>query len=219
MLDASFRRDIKRMDEVLQRLENPPDWNILGTNKKTRHGASPCHSFAAAHADKFHADELLKPVESSRVNVAELSQPLCTAIQIALFNKLQAAGVRPAAVVGHSSGEIAAAYATGAISFEAAIISAYYRGFVTTQQALEGAMAAVGLGRQDASKFLNDGVVVACENSPSSVTISGDKVKVLEVIAKVKSESPDTLARLLKVDMAYHSRTFAPPQPLESSVI
>lgn len=111
--------------------------------------------------------------------------------------------------MGHSSGEIAAAYATGAISFEAAIIAAYYRGFVTTQQILEGAMAAVGLGREDASKFLVDGVVVACENSPSSVTISGDKEKVVEVISRVKSESSDTLARLLKVDMAYHSRTFA----------
>lgn len=202
------------MDEVLQRLENPPDWNILGKNNRNRHGASPPHSSVAAHADKFIVDELLKPAESSRVNVAELSQPLCTAIQVALFNKLQAARVRPAAVVGHSSGEIAAAYATGAISFEAAIIAAYYRGFVTTQQVLEGAMAAVGLGRKDASKFLVDGVVVACENSPSSVTISGDEEKVLEVITKVKSESPDTLARLLKVDMAYHSRTFAtPPLP------
>jgi acyl transferase domain-containing protein len=113
--------------------------------------------------------------------------------------------------VGHSSGEIAAAYATGAISFDAAIITAYYRGFVTTQQKLEGAMAALGLSPQQASRFLFEGVVVACENSPSSVTISGDKKRILEVMAKVKSESPDTLARLLQVDMAYHSRMFPTP--------
>lgn len=150
----------------------------------------------------------MKPAETSRVNTAELSQPLCTAIQVALFHKLSSAGVRPAAVVGHSSGEIAAAYATGAISFEAAIIAAYYRGFVTKQQTLEGAMAAVGLGPREASGYLVDGVVVACENSPTSVTISGDKDKVVEVISRIKSECPDTLARLLKVDMAYHSRKF-----------
>lgn len=150
----------------------------------------------------------MKPAATSKVNTAELSQPLCAAVQVALFNKLSSAGVRPAAVVGHSSGEIAAAYATGAISFEAAIIAAYYRGFVTKQQALEGAMAAVGLGPKEASGYLVDGVVVACENSPTSVTISGDKDKVVEVISKIKSECPDTLARLLKVDMAYHSRTF-----------
>lgn len=135
-----------------------------------------------------------------------MSQPLCTAIQLALVNRLRAAGVKPTAVVGHSSGEIAAAYAAGAISFEAAIICAYYRGYVTKQQTLAGAMAAVGLGRQAVSKFLIDGVVVACENSPQSSTISGDKEKVMEVIARIKAEMPDVLARPLKVDMAYHSR-------------
>lgn len=73
-------------------------------------------------------------------------------------------------------------------------------------------MAAVGLGPKEASRYLVDGVVVACENSPTSVTISGDKDKVLEVVSKIKSECPDTLARLLKVDMAYHSRMFTNPQ-------
>lgn len=125
---------------------------------------------------------------------------------MALVNKLRAVGIKPTAVVGHSSGEIAAAYATGAISMEAAIIFAYYRGHVTKQQTLVGAMAAVGLGPQDVSRFLTEGVVAACENSPQSCTISGDKDKVLEVIAKIKAELPDCLARPLKVDMAYHSR-------------
>lgn len=72
-------------------------------------------------------------------------------------------------------------------------------------------MAAVGLGPEEAPRYLVDGVVVACENSPNSVTISGDRGKVVEVISKVKAECPDTLARLLKVDMAYHSRMFATP--------
>ena len=89
---------------------------------------------------------------------------------------------------------------------DVAIIFAYYRGFVTKKQGLDGAMAAVGLGPQDVTKFLCDGVVVACENSPSSTTISGDREKVLDVVAKIKAEMPDMLARPLKVDMAYHSR-------------
>ena len=67
-------------------------------------------------------------------------------------------------------------------------------------------MAAVGLGRDEVASYLVPGVIVACENSPSSVTLSGD-VKPLEgVLATLKSEQPDTLARRLKVDMAYHSR-------------
>jgi malonyl CoA-acyl carrier protein transacylase len=152
------------------------------------------------------AEELQKAAEHSQISVAELSQPLCTALQIALWNKLSSTGIRPAAVVGHSSGEIAAAYAAGSISMDAAIIAAYYRGFVTKKQTSTGAMAAVGLGPKDVAKFLIDGLVIACENSSSSTTISGDREKVLGAVAKIKEELPDVLARPLKVDMAYHSR-------------
>ncbi|KAH7115402.1 hypothetical protein B0J13DRAFT_654214, partial [Dactylonectria estremocensis] len=154
-------------------------------------------------------EELLKPAETSKTGTAEFSQPLCTAIQVALVNKLRTAGIKPTGVVGHSSGEIAGAYAAGAITMEAAIISAYYRGYVTKQQTIEGAMAAVGLGPEAVSKYLTDGVVVACENSGQSSTISGDRKKVLEVVSRIKSEMPDVLARPLKVDMAYHSHHMA----------
>lgn len=152
------------------------------------------------------ADELLKPAGLSRVDRAELSQPLCTALQIALFRHLERIGVSAEAVVGHSSGEIGAAYAAGFLTLEYAVALAYYRGLVTTKQTVAGSMAAVGLGAQDATHFLKDGVVVACENSPSSTTISGDRDAVEEVVAAIKDAQPDTFARALKVDMAYHSR-------------
>jgi acyl transferase domain-containing protein len=131
---------------------------------------------------------------------------LCTAIQIALVNALARSGIKPKAVVGHSSGEIAAAYATGALGIEEAMIVAYYRGYFTRQQTLSGGMAAIGLGRDAASEFLKDGVVVACENSPSSTTISGDLDQLAKVMESIKAERPDVLVRQLKVDMAYHSR-------------
>jgi len=137
---------------------------------------------------------------------------LTTALQIALFNRYAALGLAPTAVVGHSSGEIAAAYAAGYISMDEAIIVAYYRGYVTTKQTRDGAMAAVGLGAHDLSEFLREGVVLACENSPQSSTISGDRAKVLEVVEAIKKKLPETLARPLKVDIAYHSRKSAHPQ-------
>lgn len=146
----------------------------------------------------------------SRVNSAEFAQPLCTAIQIALVNALNRAGVKPKAVIGHSSGEIAAGYATGALSMEEALIIAYYRGYVTKQQTLSGGMAAIGLGRDATAEFLIDGVVIACENSPSSTTISGDLDKMSQVVDAIKAQQPDALARQLKVDMAYHSRKDPP---------
>ena len=69
-----------------------------------------------------------------------------------------------------------------------------------------GGMAAVGLNANSASQFLGNGVVIACENSPDSATISGDLHELGKVIREIKDQRPDVLVRQLKVDMAYHSR-------------
>jgi acyl transferase domain-containing protein len=66
-------------------------------------------------------EELSKDEQSSRVSDSELSQPLTTAIQVALVDLLATLGVTPQYVCGHSSGEIGAAYAAGALTLEAAI--------------------------------------------------------------------------------------------------
>ena len=116
-------------------------------------------------------------------------------------------GISPAAVVGHSSGEIAAAYASGALTLQEAIVVAYLRGLAFTKQYIRpGAMAAVGLGRDDVGPYLVDGIVIACENSPVSITLSGDKDKIDAVIERILHDSPDVFARRLRVEMAYHSR-------------
>lgn len=116
--------------------------------------------------------------------------------------------LRPDAVLGHSTGEIAAAYASGALSLSAAITVAYYSGHAAQHLAGEGAMAAVGLGRGDVETYLagEDGVVVACENSPQNVTLSGDKAALEGVLAKIKADHPDRVARLLRVERAFHSQ-------------
>ncbi|KOS21700.1 Lovastatin nonaketide synthase [Escovopsis weberi] len=179
-----FRKSLAAMDQILQGFRIPPSWSII--------------------------EELQKPADVSQVNCAELAQPLCTALQIALYQELARGGVRPAAVVGHSSGEIAAAYAAGRISLEYALAAAYYRGYVTRSGGRSGAMAAVGLSAADASRFLRPGVCVACENSPSSTTISGDREALEVVVMTLKAEMPDVFARLLKVEMAYHSHQMQP---------
>jgi acyl transferase domain-containing protein len=144
------------------------------------------------------------------IDKAELSQPLCTAVQVALINLLRKWGLSPAAVVGHSSGEIAAAYAAGAFTSDVAIRLAYLRGFVTKYVKRHGAMAAIGLGRCAVESFLTPGVVIACENSGSSVTISGDKDVVQRAMANINIHRPEVLVRKLKLDVAYHSRKFHP---------
>ncbi|KAL0942745.1 polyketide synthase [Colletotrichum truncatum] len=153
--------------------------------------------------------ELLKRGKKSRLELAEVSQPLCTAVQIGLLDSLASVGVKPDAVVGHSSGEIAAAYASGALTAQEAIVTAFHRGSVAKLQNRAGAMAAIGLGWDDVKTYLEGTTAtVACENSPSSVTISGDTKAVEAVVQKIKQSPPngkEVLARLLKVDKAYHS--------------
>lgn len=112
----------------------------------------------------------------------------------------------PDSVVGHSSGEIAAAYAAGAIDVEDAIVIAYLRGQATKSLSKPGAMAAVGKGAEWVRELLPEGVVVACQNSGSSTTVSGDSDAVMAFIDRVKEVDAEAFVRLLRVEQAYHSR-------------
>lgn len=143
--------------------------------------------------------------DQTTMDRAECSQPLCTAIQLAMVNLLASCDIHPSKVIGHSSGEIAAAYASGAISMETAIILAYYRGQVSSQSEGKGAMMAVGMNPKQVSSYITGGVVVACYNSPESVTLSGDKASLEDVASRIRSETPDTLMKMLPVQVAYHS--------------
>jgi NADPH:quinone reductase-like Zn-dependent oxidoreductase/malonyl CoA-acyl carrier protein transacylase len=154
-----------------------------------------------------------KDVDNTRVNLAEFSQPLCTALQCALVDLLRSWGIVPHAVVGHSSGELAAAYCIGAMTLETTMTAAYYRGVVAAslmepgKLRKKGAMMAVALGKKDVEpilKTLTRGVVrVACENSPINVTVSGDADGVDELY-DILHNTP-VFKRKLKVDVAYHS--------------
>lgn len=161
--------------------------------------------------------ELLHPEGESNINQAEFAQPATTAIQIALVNLLIAQGVRPSAVVGHSSGEIGAAYAAGLLSQETALQVAFHRGFMATavkRRGLpQGAMASIGLSEHDVTPYLRNlstgEVVVACINSPHSVTVSGDAEAIDEVIARIDYAEPSIFKRKLRTDTAYHSHHMA----------
>lgn len=138
-------------------------------------------------------------------NEAELAQPLCTAIQIGLVNLLRYWGIKPDSVAGHSSGEIAAAYAAGAIPLSTAIILGYYRGQVTKLQKEPGGMVVLGLNKSAVLPYLAKGVTVACENSPSNITLSGTSETLEEAIKRISFDFPDALCKRLPMEVAYHS--------------
>lgn len=153
-----FEETIDELDEVLRALgEDAPDWSI----KQQLQDADNLFSEAA------------------------VTQPVCTAIQIALVNLFDSWGIRPTATIGHSSGEIAAAFTSGFISAEDAITAAYYRGILSTElgRKYQAAMAAVGLGALESQPFLEEAaqgeiLTVACVNSKTSTTISGSEAAI-----------------------------------------
>ncbi|OBU00869.1 putative Hybrid PKS-NRPS biosynthetic cluster [Pseudogymnoascus verrucosus] len=158
-------------------------------------------------------EELSKAPEVSSVMQAEFSQPLCTAVQIVLVDLLRASGIEFSAVVGHSSGEIGAAYASGFLTASDAIRVAYYRGVLGSLANADGAMLAAGTSMEDATELcrlpvFRDRITVAASNSPASVTLSGDR-KAIER-AQLILEDESKFARMLKVDKAYHSHHMAP---------
>lgn len=188
-------KNVRILDKALQSLPDPPSWSIET-------------ELLAINVDD--QDEVAMKKRATRLATAEFAQPLCTAVQIIIVNLLKSWGVDPDAVVGHSSGEIAAAYAASAITQEAAIIAAFYRGKTTKLQTRLGGMAAVGLSREDVTPFLTDGIVVACENSPNSVTLSGDVTPLEDALKAIGEKLPGTFTRSLKVEMAYHSCEYGP---------
>ncbi|KAJ5683111.1 hypothetical protein N7462_006276 [Penicillium macrosclerotiorum] len=155
--------------------------------------------------------ELQKENAISEIHSPHLSQPACTALQIAITDLLGSWDIRPSSVVGHSSGEIGAAYAAGIFDLDGAMALAFRRGQMTqllksSYPLLKGTMIAVGAGPDTIKpilKTLGSYATVACVNSPSSVTVSGDS----DAIDKLESilQEKQLFNRKLKIDVAYHS--------------
>lgn len=171
------------------------------------------HSVLKLGATYNLRDEILKDGKTSRIGQASICQPACTAIQIALVLVLRSWGVRPTTVTGHSSGEIAAAFAADALSLESCMTIAYHRGVAATRlqedhPEIKGAMLALGTSASAATSLIDElnltgTVVVACVNSPSSVTISGDADAIDRL--QIEAAQKALFNRKLHVDVAYHS--------------
>ncbi|PQE28875.1 polyketide synthase protein [Rutstroemia sp. NJR-2017a BBW] len=143
------------------------------------------------------------------------------ALQIAYIKLLEDLNITPDTVVGHSSGEIAAAYSIGAISIRYAMQVAYYRGLLATDlednsKYPSGAMMAVGLSHINIQPYFDAistqyghcALVVACINSQSSITVSGDKIQLTSLESMLRAAN--IFARKLQVNVAYHSPLMNP---------
>lgn len=162
--------------------------------------------------NELHADGDL-----SHMDDTVIAQPLLFAIQVAITLLLKEQGIEPSAVSGHSVGEVAAAWACGALDLENAIRVIVARSTAQGKTRGTGRMAAVGLSAVAMQEFLQElgkelTIAIAGINSPNNITISGnlDDLEHLQTYFEKKG----TFFRLLDLDYAFHSPHMDPIEPL-----
>ena len=155
------------------------------------------------------------------LNEVRLAQPSIFMIQCALVELFKTWGVYPDCVVGHSSGEVAAAYACGALSLKEATRLVFHRAALQQRTAGSGRMLAIGLDRSGVERMLGglgirfrpDGgqpvpVEVACENAPASTVVCGKEAALRPVIEELDRRNLQN--RLLPGNIAFHSAAMNP---------
>lgn len=158
------------------------------------------------HSDIALTDLLTDPDLDKKLADTKIAQPLLFAVQAALSDSLVAMGIKPVAVFGHSVGEIAAAYAAGALSLVDAVSIVAKRSLHQDLLAGHGTMAAVMLGEDAARAFAEarglDNLCVAAVNAHNSVTISGpaDQISAFRDAAR-KAKIP---VQILDINYPFH---------------
>lgn len=179
-----FRHAVERYDEVFKPISG---WSLM---------------------EELHKDE-----ESSRVNDIEFSQPLLFALQAGLWELWRSLGIEPEAVVGHSMGEITAAYIAGKLSLEEAIRLIYHRGRLMARARGKGTMASLEVAFEEACRIIagHPGKLsVAVNNAPSSCVIAGERAAILEIMEALSTEN--VFCREVHVQVAGHSPDMEPLQ-------
>jgi acyl transferase domain-containing protein/acyl carrier protein len=179
--DPVFRAEVDAFDAIFRRVAG---WSII--------------------------DELVADEADSRIDSTAVTQPAIFAVQIGLVARWRAMGIVPAMVVGHSFGEVAAAYTAGALALEDAVQIIYHRGRLQDATQGAGGMAAVAMAASEVRARLaelgEEAVEIAADNGPQMVTLAGDKTALQRFIATLQEADPDLFCRILKVDYAAHSR-------------
>jgi myxalamid-type polyketide synthase MxaE and MxaD len=175
--EPSFRAALERCDDALRELSG---WSVI--------------------------EELAAPAEASRLSRIDVVQPVLFALQVSLAALWRSWGVEPAAVVGHSMGEIAAAHVAGALGLADAARIICRRSELMRRVSGQGGMAVVELGLDEARAALGgreNRLSVAVSNSYRSTVLSGDVAALDELLGELERRS--VFCRRVNVDVASHS--------------
>lgn len=175
--DAAFRDRAEEIDAIFKSLSG---WSILA--------------------------EMLADEANSRIKATEVAQPANFLLQVALADFYMSRGILPSAIVGHSVGEVSAAYVAGMLSLADATAVSYHRSRLQQRAAGKGRMLATGLSTDQATHYCKgyeDLVSVAAVNSPAAVTLAGDGEALTAIAERLERDS--VFNRFLQVEVAYHS--------------
>lgn len=156
-------------------------------------------------------EEMTRDEASSQINRTNIAQPAIFGLQVALSELWKSWGIRPAKVVGHSVGEVAAAYVAGAYTLEDAVKIIYHRSRLQDMTGGKGRMVAVGLSPTEARKAIagkEDQVQVAVINSPGMVTLAGDTAPLEAIVSGLEEQGK--FVRWLRIDYAFHTHQMEP---------
>ena len=156
-------------------------------------------------------EELGRGPESTKLDITEFAQPAIFAVQAGLATLLESWGIRPAAVTGHSVGEVAAAFASGALDLETAARVVLERARSMDSPPCEGRMLSASMPHREALDFLRGidrHVAIGAINSPKTIVFSGDRGPLEELDARLRGAGIAT--RWLPVKYSFHSHHVDP---------
>ncbi|MFJ2558369.1 MULTISPECIES: amino acid adenylation domain-containing protein [unclassified Streptomyces] len=188
-----------------------PQWwgmgrELFATQPVYREAVERCDREIAALTGWSLVEEMNADEAGSRMAETWLAQPANFAVQIGLAALWRAHGVRPDAIVGHSTGEAAAFYEAGVYSLRDAVRIIVHRSRLQQRLVGTGTMLAVGLAEEEAERRIlpyGDLVSIGAVNSPTSITLAGDGTALTALAEELRAEQ--VFARLLSVRVPYHS--------------
>ncbi|MBV9268961.1 MAG: acyltransferase domain-containing protein, partial [Acidobacteriaceae bacterium] len=193
-----------------------PQWwgmgrELFATQSVFRARVEECDAIFSRYAGWSVLEALSASEDASRMAETQVAQPANFVLQVALTALWKSWGITPDAVVGHSIGEVAAAYVSGALSLDDALLVCYHRSRLQQTRAGLGSMLAVGLPEEAVLELIRPfagRVDVAAVNSSSSVTLAGESASLEHIAAKLATH--DVFHRFLRVEVAYHSFQMEP---------
>lgn len=165
-----------------------------------------------SHSGWSVIDAMMADETSSQLDDAAITPAVMFAFQCGLAEIWKHAGVTPELVVGHSFGEVTAAYLAGAVSLDHVAKLVMYRGLIRGDVDRVGTMAAIGLGANEIQPLLpaDGSIEIGGYNAPNLVTLTGDEHSIDTLIATLNRDDPNIVTRKLALDFAYHSSWFEP---------